>query len=164
MFTTNTQSFPSLSTVLLFNIMHLCSRKLTCQLHCMIVGVKGSICEEPLPCTQPGISTQYSLLPSHIEAVLLIDWRYVIQRIPRFPNGPRKRALLVKSSPFAVAYIERHTVWSRSMWNHTFTYLLAALAGCCVLRGGESLRRCGVAAFPRWRCALRPLVKTQPVR
>ena len=42
----------------------------------MIVGVKGSICEELLPCTQPGISTQYSLLPSLIEAVLLIDWRF----------------------------------------------------------------------------------------
>ena len=123
--------------------MDLCSRKLICQLHCMIVGVKGSICEEPLPCTQPGISTQYSLLPSHIEAVLLIDWRYGTPS----HSALSKRTTQESASRKVVAIrrrIERHTVWSRSMWNHTFTYLLAALAGCCVLRGGESLRRCGV--------------------
>ena len=83
-------------------------------------------------------------------------------QISLVPNGPTQES----ASRKVVAIrrrIERHTVWSRSMWNHTFTYLLAALAGCCVLRGGESLRRCGV---PRWRCALRPqyaLVKTQLV-
>ena len=61
------------------------------------------------------------------------------QRIPRVPNGPTQES----ASRKVVAIrrrIARHTVWSRSMWNHTFTYLLAALAGCCVFVKTQPVR------------------------